>query len=87
MKILFLGDIVGESGCYAVKKYLPERAKAVANKEVEVLKDKNPLVVLLLVPLVVFVVILLIVKNVPLGRKLERLHQTMLFERNKNHYY
>ena len=25
MKILFLGDIVGESGCYAVKKYLPEK--------------------------------------------------------------
>ena len=25
MKILFLGDIVGESGCLAVKKYLPEK--------------------------------------------------------------
>ena len=25
MKILFLGDIVGESGCNAVKKYLPEK--------------------------------------------------------------
>ena len=27
MKILFLGDIVGESGCNAVKKYLPEKIK------------------------------------------------------------
>ena len=27
MKILFLGDIVGESGCFAVKKYLPEQIK------------------------------------------------------------
>ena len=27
MKILFLGDIVGESGCYAVKKYLPQKIK------------------------------------------------------------
>jgi len=27
MKILFLGDIVGESGCKAVKKYLPEQIK------------------------------------------------------------
>ena len=25
MKILFLGDIVGESGCEAVKKYLPKK--------------------------------------------------------------
>ena len=25
MKILFLGDIVGNSGCEAVKKYLPEK--------------------------------------------------------------
>ena len=27
MKILFLGDIVGESGCNAIKKYLPEKIK------------------------------------------------------------
>ena len=27
MKILFLGDIVGDSGCKAVKKYLPEKLK------------------------------------------------------------
>ena len=27
MKILFLGDIVGETGCNAVKKYLPEKIK------------------------------------------------------------
>ena len=27
MKILFLGDIVGESGCNAVKKHLPEKIK------------------------------------------------------------
>jgi len=25
MKILFLGDVVGESGCYAIKKYLPKK--------------------------------------------------------------
>ena len=25
MKILFLGDIVGESGCIAVEKYLPSK--------------------------------------------------------------
>ena len=25
MKILFLGDIVGNSGCEAVKKYLPKK--------------------------------------------------------------
>ena len=25
MKILFLGDIVGNSGCDAVKKYLPKK--------------------------------------------------------------
>ena len=24
MKILFLGDIVGNSGCFAVKKFLPD---------------------------------------------------------------
>ena len=28
MKILFLGDIVGNSGCFAVKKYLPEIIKS-----------------------------------------------------------
>ena len=27
MKILFLGDIVGESGCIAVEKYLPSKIK------------------------------------------------------------
>jgi len=25
MKILFLGDIVGKSGCEAVQKYLPKK--------------------------------------------------------------
>ena len=28
MKILFLGDIVGDSGCVAVKKYLPDIIKS-----------------------------------------------------------
>ena len=28
MKILFLGDIVGNSGCFAVKKFLPEIIKS-----------------------------------------------------------
>jgi len=32
MKILFLGDIVGESGCLAVKKYLPEK---ILEKEID----------------------------------------------------
>ena len=27
MNILFLGDIVGDSGCEAVKKYLPKKIK------------------------------------------------------------
>jgi len=27
MKILFLGDIVGDSGCLAIKKYLPQKKK------------------------------------------------------------
>ena len=27
IKILFLGDIVGNSGCEAVKKYLPKKIK------------------------------------------------------------
>jgi len=27
MKILFLGDIVGDSGCDAVKKHLPNKIK------------------------------------------------------------
>ena len=27
MKILFLGDIIGLSGCSAVEKYLPEQIK------------------------------------------------------------
>ena len=27
MKILFLGDIVGDSGCEAVKKHLPNKIK------------------------------------------------------------
>ena len=28
MKILFLGDIVGNSGCFAVKKFLPDIIKS-----------------------------------------------------------
>ena len=32
MKILFLGDIVGNSGCLAVKKNLPEQIK---NKNID----------------------------------------------------
>ena len=32
MKILFLGDIVGESGCFAIEKNLPDIIKLNYNK-------------------------------------------------------
>ena len=36
MKILFLGDIVGNSGCISVKKYLPNIIKSKKNNFVVV---------------------------------------------------
>ena len=43
MKILFLGDIVGNSGCEAVKKYLPEKIKKMFNKKPVILDPWDPM--------------------------------------------